>query len=132
MGEKYTAEKLKELCTDFLISNQAGGDLASKILDINLSETFKKRRDFKSDEEYSEYFRITVKPNMIVQHSIGNAGLGIRIFELGRVVGVYPSSVAVMWQTGTSNILSPTRDLHIVTPPINMKMFTNSPKVRVE
>ena len=118
----WLAEKLKGLCTDFLISNQARGNLASKILDVNLEEAFKKRKDFKSDEEYRVYFMNTVKPNMIVQHSKAN-----KKEVVGRVVSCNASSVVVRWQNGNSNTFY-SKDFHILTPPINMKMFTNYPE----
>ena len=122
LGEKFSAQKLKELCTDFLISNQAHGNVARKILGFNLEQTFKKRMHFKSDEEYRVYFMNTVKPNMIVQHSKAN-----KKEVVGRVVSCNASSIVVRWQNGNSNTFY-SKDFHILTPPINMKMFTNYPE----
>ena len=105
LGEKYTAQKLKEVCTDFLISNENRGNLAAKILGADLDTPFKKRIDFKSDEEY----RVDGE-------------------SFGRVVSCNPDSgrpVVIRWQTGNDTYPIQFNDLEILTPPINMKMFSN-------
>ena len=112
LGETFTAQKLKELCAEFLISNKDRVDVASKVLGANMEETFKKRRDFQSSEEYHAYMVTTVKPNMIVQNLPRNA--------IGRVVRV-GAVVVVKWQSGSSLDMEPTQ-LEILTPPINLKM----------
>ena len=119
LGEKYTADKLKELCTDFLISNQAHGNVARKVLGFNLEQTFKKRRHFKSDEEYRVYFMTIVRPNMIVKILDADNGE-----KFGRVVSSNVDSVNVKWQNGILHAFY-RKDLQIVTPPIDMKMFSN-------
>ena len=67
IGEKYTAQKLKELCSDFLIANKDCLEIATEILGTNLQEKFMKRADFSTEQEYIAYKRITIKPNMIVR-----------------------------------------------------------------
>ena len=67
LGEKYTAQKLKDLCSDFLIANKDCLEIATEILGTNLQEKFMKRADFSAEQEYMAYKRITIKPNMIVR-----------------------------------------------------------------
>ena len=123
LGEKYTAEKLKDLCKDFLIADKKRVDLASIVMGANLRETFKKRRDFKSDEEYRAYFAATVKPNMIVQY--------VKARAIGRVVSVESRGdsvvVVVKWQSGSSKPypLSEPIQFEILTPPININFDVN-------
>ena len=126
LGEKYTAQKLKEVCTDFLISNENRGSLAAKILGADLDTPFKKRIDFKSDEEYRVYFMATLKPNMIVKTLRGDGRKGpLNEESFGRVVSCNPDPVVIMWQTGKDTYLTQSNDLEILTPPINMNMFSN-------
>ena len=129
LGEKYTAQKLKEVCTDFLISNGNRGSLAAKILGADLDTPFKKRIDFKSDEEYRVYLMATLKPNMIVK-TLRASPLADPFHEesFGRVVSCNPDSgrpVVIRWQTGNDTYPIQFNDLEILTPPINMKMFSN-------
>ena len=129
LGEKYTAQKLKEVCTDFLISNENRGNLAAKILGADLGTPFKKRIDFKSDEEYRVYLMATLKPNMIVKTLRGDGRKGpLNEESFGRVVSCNPDSgrpVVIRWQTGNDTYPIQFNDLEILTPPINMKMFSN-------
>ena len=67
LGQKYTAQKLKELCSDFLIANKDSLEIATEILGTNLQEKFMKRADFSTEQEYIAYKRITIKPNRIVR-----------------------------------------------------------------
>ena len=126
LGEKYTAQKLKEVCTDFLISNENRGSLANKILGADLDTPFKKRIDFKSDEEYRVYLMATLKPNMIVKTLRASPLAGpFHEESFGRVVSCNPDPVVIMWQTGKDTYLTQSNDLEILTPPINMNMFSN-------
>ena len=112
---EYTAEKLKDLCKDFLIADNDRVDVASKVMGANLRETFKKRRDFKSDEEYRAYFVATVKPNMIVRNVKG--------IEIGRVNSVVDSVLTVKYEFSRSvHPLSEPIQLEILTPPININI----------
>ena len=93
MAERYSAQKLKEMCCRFIFQNlqtldkelltqlyetfpwleiiegalQNSVDVANKVLGINLTDNpFKKRGDFKSDLEYNGYMMTHLKPNMLV------------------------------------------------------------------
>ena len=150
LGEKYTAQKLKELCRDFIDNNMKllefanrRLDIANKILAANLDETFKKREDFLSDMEYRSYMRASVKPNMIVrcrtrsrwervkideddeEEECGPDCELVREGEIGRVVSFpfYDEGIKVKWQSGKSTIATNRGWLEILTSPISTKMF---------
>ena len=95
LAEKHTAQKLKELCCDFILTdidkldlNSLDGsfpvltvlgkaylekqkrclNLANKLLGIDLTQMglFKRRDDFGSDSDYEAYMKANMKENMIV------------------------------------------------------------------
>ena len=71
----------------------------------------------------------TVKPNMIVKILLGNSLLNRGC--LGRVISCNPDSgrpIVIMWQTGNPSTQY-SKDLEILTPPINMNMFSNYSEV---
>ena len=95
LAEKHTAQKLKGLCCDFILTdidklnlNSLDGsfpvltvlgkaylekqkrclNFANKLLGVDLTQmgNFKKRDDFKSDSDYEAYVKANIKENMIV------------------------------------------------------------------
>ena len=95
LAEKHTAQKLKGLCCDFILTdidklnlNSLNGsfpvltvlgkaylekqkrclDFANKLLGVDLTQmgNFKKRDNFKSDSDYVAYVKANIKENMIV------------------------------------------------------------------
>ena len=95
LAEKHTAQKLKELCCDFILTdidklnlNSLNGsfpvltvlgkaylekqrrclNFANKLLGTDLTQMghFKKRDDFKADSDYEAYVKANMKENMIV------------------------------------------------------------------
>ena len=94
MAERFTAQKLMEMCSDFIHANipnldsagvlgdllkvsplvaklhiqkqQHKMDVVNKVLGVNLATSFKKRKDFKSDLEYKDYMMKNAEPNMLV------------------------------------------------------------------
>ena len=89
MAEKYTAQKLMDVCSDFILTNRTDliveffsasptvaescfekqekmVNFANKVLGVNLATKFKRRNDFKSDLEYKDYLMHNMKPDMLV------------------------------------------------------------------
>ena len=98
MAEKYSAQKLKDLCYEFIFEihqdldknvlmelyetlpslgekawleliegkQRDSVDIAKQVLGINLTNSFKKRKDFQSDDDYKGYMLTHMEPNMLV------------------------------------------------------------------
>ena len=76
MAEKYSAQKLKELCCEFIFKNLKTLDkevliklyeaFLNMVLGINLTGSFKKRGDFQSDCHYHEYLVNRIKEDALV------------------------------------------------------------------
>ena len=89
MAEKYSNQKLMDICSDFILTNKTDliGELfsalpslaescyeqqqnminfANKVLGVNLATRFKKRMDFNSDLEYKDYLVHNMEPGMLV------------------------------------------------------------------
>ena len=95
MAEKFTAQRLMELCCDFIHANIGDldnsnnaldelfpampmvaklcfqrqlnkMDVMNEVLGVNLATSFKKRKDFQSDLEYKFYMMSNMKPKMLV------------------------------------------------------------------
>ena len=122
LGEKHTAQKLKDLCSDFLIANKDCLEIATEILGTNLQEKFLKRADFGTEQEYIAYKRITIKPNMIVRCTNIRSPL---YGTIGRVVACKGNGeLEVKSQIGVVD--GALENMELVAPPICMEIFTNN------
>ena len=121
LGEMFTAATLKGLCVDFLIKAYVheNEDFVRKVRSANLG-TFKRRADFRSSEEYEAYMMSSVKLNMIVV-VVAGSDKG----DIGRVVRFSADDdVVVKWADNGLYFSASIENLEILTPPINMKMFS--------
>ena len=122
LGKKYNTQKLKDLCSDFLIANKDCLEFATEILGTNLQEKFMKRADFSTEQEYIAYKRTTIKPNMIVRCTNIRSPLSGAI---GRVVVCKGNGeVAVKSQIGVVDWAL--ENVELVAPPVCMEIFTNN------
>ena len=67
---------------------EGAADILKHVLGINLTQKFKRRRDFQSDDEHETYVMANIKPNMLVLHNttLHYRGTGlIPIGTLGKV-----------------------------------------------
>ena len=120
LGEMFTAPTLKGLCVDFLIkAYNDNEDFVRKVRSANLG-TFKRRANFVSSEEYEAYMMSSIKPNMIVV-VVAGSDKG----DIGRVVRFSEDDdVVVKWADNGLYFSASIENLEILTPPINLKMFS--------
>ena len=159
MAEKHSAQKLKELCCEFIFQNlktldekvlmelfevlplvgekawkelvkgrvQYSVDVANRVLGINLTEPFKKRGDFHSDDDYKGYMMTHTKPNMLVLCNKTGANRANRyVLEgaVGRVLSVDMSGPKVKYSNGVS-LSVPFICVDLLTPPITTSLFND-------
>ena len=107
-------------------------EIASKVLGINsLTNHFKKRVDFPSDQDYKGYVIAHLQVNMLVLcnktsfwHSASTRDESlITEGSIGRVIRLDFNGVVVNWSTGNA-LKRPFTFLDLLTPPINTNMFT--------
>ena len=109
-----------------------GAEMANKLLGVNLAELdhFKRRSDFSSHRDYSQYVKANIKPNMIVrcvqmsvwddQDDSGSINAaGVPDGTLGRVVNTNGQTVTVKWQ-GMNKCVGAMCWLEILTPPCDI------------
>ena len=132
MAEKYSAQRLKERCNEFIFHNlqtldkkllmelyealpsigkrswleliegkpQNSVDVANKVLGINLTHPFKKRKDFQSDIDYKGYLMTRMEPNMLVLCNRGSYWGGnnfVPAGTIGRVLSFDINGPKVKW-----------------------------------
>lgn len=121
LGNMFNAPTLKGLCVDFLIKAYVhkNEDFVRKVRSANLG-TFKSRADFVSSEEYEAYMTSSLQLNMIVV-VVAGSDKG----DIGQVVRFsVDDDVVVKWADNGLYFSASIQNLEILTPPINMKMFS--------
>ena len=159
MAEKYSAEKLMDICTDFLHANigdldktnvldelflsmplvakscfhkqQRNVDIVSKVLGVTLTNTFKKRSDFKSRFEYKDYMMKNMKPDMLVVCNKASPWKRINMRDkvnvkegtVGLVISHDINGAVVRWWSSSDGLFYPAvgsfLHLDLFTSPIN-------------
>ena len=161
MAEKYSAQKLKELCYEFIFQNlktldkkllmelyetlpmlgkkvwleliagkpQNSVDIANRVLGVNLTEPFKKRGDFQSDDDYKGFLMTRMQPNMLVLCNKLSLWGGYPANEgtIGRVLSFDMQGPTVKWSNGstTSSGSGSFLDLDLLTAPIDTSLFND-------
>merc|ERR1719234_1376060 len=99
-----------------------------KVLGVNLAASFKKRKDFKSDLEYTKYMKNNTKPNMLVLCNKDFYGNGRTVKEgtVGRVISCDINGPVVKWSySSVGSMLDSFLDLDLFTTPINKNWLTD-------
>ena len=105
-------------------------DVANKILGIRQGDPFKKRGDFRSEDDYKGYVMGRIQPNMVVlcnkrTRTDENPRLSYKVSEgtIGRVTSLDFKGANVKWVGYTKAHRASFTDLDLLTPPIASSLF---------
>ena len=103
-------------------------DVANKVLGIHLRDPFKKRSDFRSEDDYKGYVMGRIQPNMIVlcnKRIRGDEHRSSSVPEntIGRVISIDFKGANVKWVGFAKAHRGSFIDLDILTPPIAASLF---------
>ena len=105
-------------------------NVANKVLGINLRDPFKKRGDFRTEDDYKGYVMGRIKPNMLVlcnkrirrdEHE--DILQGVSEGTIGRVISVDFKGAHVKWIGFQLAHRGPFVNLEFLTPPISSSLF---------
>ena len=149
MAEKYSAQKLKELCCEFIFKNlktldkkmlmelhkdlpligekawlklvnKGNAQNSTEVLTVNMKRDFRARMFFSYDDEYKGYMIANIKPNMIVIGSRGSFKGNI-----GRVISSDSNGVQVRWSNAQYASPHDFIDMQLLTPPLPTSFFND-------
>ena len=105
-------------------------DVANKILGIRQGDPFKKRGDFRSEDDYKGYVMGRIQPNMVVlcnkrTRTDENPRISYKVSEgtIGRVISLDFKGANVKWVGYTKAHRASFTDLDLLTPPIASSLF---------
>ena len=93
-------------------------------LGVTLADSFKKKKDFKSDLEYKDYMMKNTEPNMLVlcnkdsSWARNYATINVEEGTVGRVISIGIEGPVVKWKTDTYPRVGSFLNLDLFTTPI--------------
>ena len=142
-----TLPNLGEMAWQEILSNgrpvEGAADILKKVLGIDLTKKFKKRRDFQSEDDYMMYVMANIKPNMLVLRNTEGRFYDQRIHTLytlstgamGKITKIdfTDKKASVQWfdvrgknqQHQITSLKDPTNvtfvDLNLLTSPVSVR-----------
>lgn len=150
MAEKYSAQKLKELCCEFIFKNlkildnkmlmemhkdlpligerawlelvkKGNAQNSNEVRSVNMPEHFRRRYLFNYDDEYKEYVMANIRPNMLVLGTSRGSFEG----NIGRVISFDSNGVQVKWSKTNCASFQDFNNFEFISPPIPASLLND-------